>query len=301
MVAKKIEINKKDNKGICQLIMRDWVFVGVIIIVLLAVWITGSILFGSYANAALMIVGVVTIIIVIFHLYRRSGLMAYELQSKSKEFIADRINHVMQIQDLLAVYAYIEPRAPFPRLTSFGATPDFLRMVAELIATKKPALVLEAGSGISTIVIGYCLEKIGVGQLVALENDREYYEKTKQMLALHGLENRVQLVHAPLVDNIVGKETFQWYDIQSLDISAPVDLLIIDGPPYWVGAMARYPAVPLFYEKFGKDAVVALDDGYREDEKIVAERWNKEYQDMHLSYIDLLKGAYILNRKQGTD
>ena len=121
------------------------------------------------------------------------------------------------------------------------------------------------------------------------------------MLALHGLENRVELVHAPLVDNIVGKETFQWYDIQSLDINTPIDLLIVDGPPYWVGAMARYPAVPLFYEKFGKDAVVVLDDGYREDEKIIAERWNKEYQDMHISYTNLLKGAYILTRKQDTD
>lgn len=301
MVAKKIEINKKDNKGICQLITRDWVFVGVIIIVLLAVWITGSILFGSYANAVLMIVGVVIIVIVIFHLYRRSGLMAYELHIKTKAFIDGRIEHVMQIEDLLAVYAYVEPRAPFPRLTSFGATPDFLRMVAELIATKKPGLVLEAGSGISTVVFGYCLEKIDGGRLVSLEHDREYFEKTKQMLVLHGLENRVELVYAPLVDNIVGNEIFQWYDIESLDINMPVDLLIVDGPPYWVGAMARYPVVPLFYERFGKDAVVVLDDGYREDEKIIAERWNKEYQDMHLSYTDLLKGSYILTRKKDTD
>ena len=42
-----------------------------------------------------------------------------------------------------------------------AASPDFLKLVVETILTEKPILVVELGSGISTILAGKALEKNG--------------------------------------------------------------------------------------------------------------------------------------------
>ena len=70
--------------------------------------------------------------------------------------------------------------------------------------------------------------------------------------------------------------------------------MIIDGPPMKVQKNARYPAVPLLYDKLCDGCIVLMDDGARKDESLIAEMWNREYRFASSEYLGLEKGAWVL-------
>lgn len=43
-----------------------------------------------------------------------------------------------------------------------------------MIADERPELIVDTGSGVSTLVAAYALQKLGRGKVVALEHDRAY-------------------------------------------------------------------------------------------------------------------------------
>ena len=44
-------------------------------------------------------------------------------------------------------------------LNDYAASPDFLHMIIDIIDEKKPNLIIEAGSGVSTLIASYALKK----------------------------------------------------------------------------------------------------------------------------------------------
>jgi hypothetical protein len=94
----------------------------------------------------------------------------------------------------------------------------------------------------------------------------------------HGLEGSVSVRHAALVESPIGGHETPWYDLSALDdIVGPIDLLIVDGPPQSVGALARYPAVPSLIDRLAAGALVILDDAQRDAEAEAVERWIAEF------------------------
>jgi predicted O-methyltransferase YrrM len=153
---------------------------------------------------------------------------------------------------------------------------------------------LEASSGTSTLAIAYALERVGKGRVIALEHDAVYAERTQRMLALHGLQHRATVVHAPLVEHRINGAVLLWYDISKAAIDLPVDMVVVDGPPDTTRPMARYPAIPVLLSKLAKSTRVLLDDGGRQDERTTAERWAKEFKATSMQYLELEKGAWLL-------
>ncbi len=199
-----------------------------------------------------------------------------------------------QIEAMVSLVGALQPVVPLPQTGGWAASPDFLRETANSVLARKPTQVVEASSGLSTLIIAYCLKRNGFGRVVSLENDPKYAEKTRQLLELHGLSDFGRVIDGPNTPVKIGEKQWKWYDLAELKLDHPIDLLVIDGPQYSLQDFARYPALPLLHERFGAETMILLDDGAREDVCRVVSMWKSEFDDVEESYLELEKGAYSL-------
>lgn len=199
-----------------------------------------------------------------------------------------------QVEALLNILTTLRPQRPLPYTRKWAASPDLLRHVMNVVLDEHPSLVVEASSGTSTVLIAYLLKRAGVGKVISLEHDAAYAEQTRKNLRAHGLEAWAEVVHAPLVEHQLEGRSWKWYDLRGVTLPGAIDLLVIDGPPENIQPMARYPAVPLLQQWFGKRTIVVLDDGGRPDETAIAERWAKEFKAAEQTYLYLEKGGWQL-------
>lgn len=179
-----------------------------------------------------------------------------------------------EVEALLQLFHGFTPRAPMPSSGGFALNPIDLLDLLQLIRTRKPKLVLELGSGTSTVWIAYALEAIG-GRLVSLDHDPGYAEKTRAALAAHRLDKVAEVRDAPLRPVLLDGRSFPWYDTDALADLREVDLLLIDGPPEKTGPDARYPAMSVLEERLADTATVVFDDAHRQDEQAALRRWTE--------------------------
>ena len=204
-----------------------------------------------------------------------------------------RLRHV---QALLSLFSLNEYRAPLPPLTGWAASAELAATVYALVRAERPERVVELGSGASTLVIAYALEQNGRGRVTSLDHDETYAASTARTLERHGLTAWGRVLHAPLVDVRLEGERWPWYDLSRLPDEGPIDLLVIDGPPKELRAMARYPAVPLLFDRLSPTAVVVLDDAYRKDERKAVARWREALGPFDLEVVPSPKGTAVLRR-----
>jgi predicted O-methyltransferase YrrM len=163
-----------------------------------------------------------------------------------------------------------------PLLGGWAMEPSSMLSLVTTILQRKPELVVECGSGTSTIWLAYALAANGKGRLVSLDHEAEYASATRRAVAAHGLENIVDVRLASLVPHPIGDEQFLWYDAAQWNDLRHIDVLIVDGPPSATGPLARYPALPLLGDYLSDRALVVVDDANRKDEKTIMRRWKSE-------------------------
>jgi predicted O-methyltransferase YrrM len=163
---------------------------------------------------------------------------------------------------------------PFPH-QGFTITGEEAAFFFHLIRRHRPKLILELGSGSSTVLFAAALRANGNGRLISIEHDGGHVERTRMMLEHAELIDRVELVHAPLTDLALNDRTFQWYDLGSklATLTEKIDFLFVDGPPGKVQTLSRFPALPMFASHLSPRALVIVDDGAREDELKMVELW----------------------------
>lgn len=201
-----------------------------------------------------------------------------------------------QTQALMSIHSLLELRAPLPSMTKWAAKPDLAAVVLEYIQYLKPEIVVEAGSGVTSVVSCYTLEKNGSGKLTSLDHDEFYGSKTNHQLAKHGLQDIGKVHYAPLTEHSIEGESWLWYDTSMVDANQKIDMLVVDGPPVKTQGNARYPALPLFYESMSEKAVVVLDDAGRDSESEVVQMWLAKYPEFELDFRYSKKGIAVLHR-----
>ncbi len=185
-----------------------------------------------------------------------------------------RENLYRQTEDLLALYAHLTPRGSLPPLRGWAISPDLARDVVEHVMETKPTLIVELGSGSSTVLLGLALHNIGAGKVVSLEHDPVYAAATVRLLNGTGVANLVDVVVAPLIDTEYDDTPVQWYDSSTIDPEAAIDFLLVDGPPGTAAPLARLPA-SLLFGQMTEGAFVVLDDAHRDDEQEIVRRWSE--------------------------
>jgi hypothetical protein len=258
-----------------------------IFIVIVGFWlnISGNLIYS--VSACFFSLGVGTAFLNIWRLIHISRL-------ENKRGLKQNEVAVQQTYAWINIQSYLQMELPLPVFDSFSASPDFIQFLLNYVSTQKPKFIVECGSGISTVVLGYALKKNGFGKLIALEHNKDYFLRTESLIKHHGLDSFVQIKHAPLGKITIKNLEWEWYKLDKEWFQAPIELLVVDGPPKATGPLARYPTLPKIQPYLASGAGILLDDYDRFDEKEIVRRWMIEH-DCSLEEKNLNKGLAFLH------
>jgi len=203
---------------------------------------------------------------------------------------------IAQIQPLVQLDRLLPTRRPLPPMREYAIAPDCAVLIAQLVADERPELVLETGSGVSTLVIAYALQRLGRGKVVALEHDPAYARKTRTLIAQHGLSAYASVIDAPLETVMVNERPSRWYSPAALAGLGRIDLVFDDGPPRVAGRMLRYASLHLLAPRLAKRATFLLDVVAEEEREILA-RWRAELPMFEHEHLPTKKGNVLLRRR----
>ena len=182
---------------------------------------------------------------------------------------------------------FLKLSAPIPSTRSWAASPDVLLTLFEIAQRTTPRVILDLGSGMSTLVLAKSAPQ---AKIISVDNSEEYAEKTRKLLAAHAITN-VEIRVAPLTAHHSGVE---WYDTSVLGDISEIDLLFIDGPPGSKNNQARLPAVAECLKKLKTNAVIVIDDAARDDEQVMAEKFAQVLPTHTLEFLPHEKGTAII-------
>jgi predicted O-methyltransferase YrrM len=177
-----------------------------------------------------------------------------------------------ETEALLQLYKEFRPRAPMPSSGRWAMDPTGLLEMLFLIRENEPKIVLELGSGTSSIWIAYELERYG-GRLISVDHETDFADRTTSLLDLHEVSHVAEVRLAELRPLNIEGEEFQWYDVDTFEDLSEIDLLLVDGPPGSPCETARYPALDVLQPRLAPSAVVILDDADRAGEQAIVQRW----------------------------
>lgn len=258
-----------------------------------------------------------TTICLLEHLSKISA--AIELQNRKIDTLSQETrrnikNVTDQIEAILRLQNYLDSGILIPPFHGWPVSPDFACLLVQVIATKRYDLIIEFGSGTSTVLIARVLDRLidetQQTYQIAFEHLEKYHAETAGLLAASNTKrHRVDLVLAPLVDTQIDREheiSYMFYDcIPKLKNIAKKRstlnsnlLVIVDGPPGATGPHARYPALPILLQAFPNARIdFVLDDTKRKDEQEIIAMWktllDKAARNYEISTYDFEKGATI--------
>lgn len=201
---------------------------------------------------------------------------------RSLEVVTNRVVRFLHRDILTDIQAFTQlmsrysPIARLPPIAGWALSPSGLLALTDHIETRGADLVVECGSGTSTLWMGYALKRMGRGRLIALDHLPQYADKTRALIEAHGLTDYVDVRLAPLAPLSTPRGEFSWYSFDPEDLAGQIDLLLVDGPPGTIGPHSRYPAFPRLLNYLAPDAVIVVDDVDRPDETDAIEFWLEE-------------------------
>lgn len=201
-----------------------------------------------------------------------SDASAEAASSLTRTLGAIRYEPVGEVSALLTLHLRFRPRAALDAHAASAMSPSTVARLVDVIDAEQPELVVECGSGLSTIWMGYALAEVGRGRLVALEHHDRFLQRTRQMVEAHGLGDVVEVRRAPLGPVESASGSYTWYTTNFADLR-DIGLLVVDGPPGNVGPLARFPAIPVLGSQLISGALVVLDDAARDAERETAKKW----------------------------
>jgi len=177
---------------------------------------------------------------------------------------------LVQLRPLVSSYIPISGMAMNPS--------EIARICNDILINRRQKIV-EFGCGASTVYIAKILPDNAV--IYSVDHDSEWLDIVRGWLQREGVEDRVRFIHAPLRSINLEDHRSEWYDLAVLERSLPendIDCVIVDGPPAGsggIGALARYPAIPVLESKLAERVSIYLDDAVRNGEQTIAKKWSE--------------------------
>ncbi len=229
---------------------------------------------------------------------------------------------VKYIENLVGLQNYLNTGDLPLNQHGWSINTDMAMFLIEKLEAEKYDLVIEFGSGNSTVLFGKVMKKLLSNQLgteqpcgtnipkrvLAFEHNSHYHEQSKALLRQTGVDHLVELVLAPLVKYDYQDNQYLYYDCdEALSLMSerfknetPKILVLVDGPPGDTGIHARFPALPKLLNHFSTANIdLILDDYIRPEEKVVADNWIDLVNQRAISYteqkIPLEKGTICVS------
>lgn len=178
-------------------------------------------------------------------------------------------------------------------LDGWALSPTALGFACARIANEVDPVIIEFGGGQSSLIIASLLRAASKGKLYIIEHNPDYVTKLKNLLALHGLEKRAELVHCPLAYQIDTSAIS--YDLSYLEtLNMEANLVIVDGPPSAIDSRTRLYPLQWSLNNLAKDGRILFDDANRTGEAQCLQSINKTYDNIRVELIDDKKGHAII-------
>ena len=207
------------------------------------------------------------------------------------------LNGTQQLEAFLDIQNFFKHGKHLPALHGWPVSPDFARYLIQLLEKNDYDLILEFGSGASTVIIAKTLAHLDrtrqgkpAALQIAFEHLEKYHDQTHADLESAGLAQSVELTLAPLQPyQPPNGNTYPYYacheklaDVATRLSAMPIrTLLVVDGPPASTGQHARYPALPAVLAHLkGKCLDILLDDYARPDEREVGVLWEQDLEQL---------------------
>ena len=217
------------------------------------------------------------------------------LEKELKKEIRQTFRQLEALQNLSAV---LPANDVLPATRVWAASPDLLLVLVDLVIAERPSLVVECGSGASTLWLALAMRKFGIdGRIIALDHDPVFGRKTRGFLARHDVADLAEVRDAPLETFSLDGETYSWYARRAWEDLKGIDLLFVDGPPATTGHQARYPALPLLSGSLSPAATAVLDDLVVPDMQKVLQLWLDTYPEFSSEILPLEKQAAVLRKR----
>lgn len=215
------------------------------------------------------------------------------LERTEQRLERSRVRDWAQLEALTALYIDVRPVAALPPTRGWAASPDLLRTCWNLAIAERPELILECGSGVSTLVFAYACQRNGMGRVIALDHDEGFAAVTSGLLRDHGLSDWAEVRVAPLEP--VEGTTSVWYRTAEVP-AGPIDLVLVDGPPAGGDPQARLPAMDVLHERLSPHATVVVDDYVRGGERETVTLWLERFPELRTEKLAVEKGGVLLRR-----
>lgn len=223
----------------------------------------------------------------------------------SKQITTQIANSTKQIEAHQALQALVgDVAAP---LHGWPISPDFALQLVRLIRDNDYHLIVEFGSGTSTLLSLRTIERFGLSsapcdpaphRLLTFEHLDTYHQKTADLVSACPNRALLDLRLSPLEPWEDATGNYSYYSgitaiaeaIQALSLAfqgALKMLVVIDGPPGATCHWARYPAFPIVLDAasgLNLSIDFLLDDMIRTDEKEMALAWEHQLQAFGLPY-----------------
>lgn len=223
------------------------------------------------------------------------------LDTSLKKEVANATKQIEAAVGLQSFFATGE--LPSIKVESHGwpVSSDFALYLVQLLEANDYDIVIEFGSGNSTVIIAKTLAKLADRRaakppvaVLSFDHLEQYYQQTLDKLKQSGLASAVQLELAPLEPYAAPNgNVYPYYACHTALAKlahhySPVAkrvLVVVDGPPGTTGKHARYPAAPAILAAFkGAQIDFLLDDFTRVDEKEIALMWQAEFMESKIMY-----------------
>jgi len=164
------------------------------------------------------------------------------------------------------------PTNNFLPLTTWAPSPTGLLHLLNHITINEPPLIVEFGSGFSTVIIGKLIKKNKLkSRLISFDNDSNWSDKVNSWLLTEEINaNITSSYFAELKQELIYKnQSIFWYNtekVKSVLQDTVPDLLIVDGP-HGSYKNARAGALLFFQKQIEKQSLSYFyDDTDREEE-----------------------------------
>lgn len=215
----------------------------------------------------------------------RNRLIAGLARQEDLDVMYNQIAGLIQIQNAMRGEAVLKP------MRGWALSPDAMACVLADLQERTRPIVIEFGSGQSTIVIASALKHHG-GRLISVEHDPVYSKAIQKQAAACHVSDMIEFVHAPLI-GVESDSQGRSYDLTALpDIQ--IDVALIDGPPIMNGTYTRLSPLRWAVQHLTQSGSVFLDDAARESEQLCLQALQKEFPSLKISNRTAEKGLLEL-------
>ena len=144
----------------------------------------------------------------LIHKVRRVNKILYQIDKESTK----RTDNIFrQLEALEGIYVDLQLKRSLPATRNWAASPDFLMQLVRYALDSISEVLVECGSGASTIVLARCAQINRLGHVYSLEHQPQYAQIARRHLESHGLSGWATVLDAPLRPHAIHGGNWLWY------------------------------------------------------------------------------------------